>query len=136
MHSIVYMSTAQSAFSEASLIKLLEISRQNNKKSKITGLLLYKGGSFIGVIEGRKSNAEALYTKIIADSLHHNIITLISSRVAVRAFSDWKMGFETLNSSTKQVAGFSNFLQQKETLCLLGKTDVMTLLISFRDSFR
>ena len=131
MRAITYVSSAKELFSERALLDLLEVSRANNARFNITGLLLYKGGSFIQVIEGPDDAISQLYKNICADKSHHNVITLIDEATTERTFPDWHMGFASLTPENfALVSGYSRFLHEElppdflESLshakCLLG----------------
>ncbi|AUZ89011.1 hypothetical protein CVO76_16195, partial [Arthrobacter agilis] len=47
--SIVYSSTATRPLNDADLSALLAISRRNNARAEVTGMLLYRGGRFLQV---------------------------------------------------------------------------------------
>ena len=49
--SLVYVSEGNTTFSKKDLRELLTKSRENNSKLKISGMLLYKGGNFLQVLE-------------------------------------------------------------------------------------
>jgi hypothetical protein len=58
MFSIVYVSSALKPFSKTDLLTLLEKSRENNTSLGISGMLLYKDGNFMQVLEGESSGSE------------------------------------------------------------------------------
>jgi hypothetical protein len=64
-------------FSEEELIQLLETSRQNNAKIGVTGMLLYKDGNFMQLIEGPEEAVRALHAKISIDPRHRGLMTLL-----------------------------------------------------------
>jgi hypothetical protein len=51
MLSLVYASSAKQLFSEEDLTALLQQSRDNNTRLGLSGLLLYKDGNFMQVLE-------------------------------------------------------------------------------------
>ncbi|MFO1242721.1 MAG: BLUF domain-containing protein [Rickettsiales bacterium] len=136
MHTIAYVSTAKLPFSEEALIQLLEKSRDNNKRFEITGMLLYKDGNFMQVIEGPKEAVTDLYRNICADPTHYNVLTLIDQVAEYRSFPDWQMGFVNLSHSTKEISGFSDFMLHSNKLQSYEQSHGKVLLFSFRDSFR
>lgn len=112
MHTITYVSSAVKPFSQQELVELLTLSREANARHGITGMLLYKDGSFIQAIEGPKKDLEQLYLNIRNDPRHHSIITMLSETVEQRAFKDWSMGFVDLDKVAHALPGFSNFLRE------------------------
>ncbi|MBK9207916.1 MAG: BLUF domain-containing protein [Anaerolineales bacterium] len=63
MISIIYVSTSVRLLSDDELMDILKVSRENNSVSDVTGLLLYKGGNFMQVLEGPEDVVNALYEK-------------------------------------------------------------------------
>ena len=114
--SLVYVSEGNTTFSKKDLRELLTKSRENNSKLKISGMLLYKGGNFLQVLEGEKEAVLALYDKISRDQRHARITTLFQGVSTQRDFPDWSMGFYDLNSpETRAIPGFSDFLHTSLT---------------------
>lgn len=116
MFYLVYVSSATRPFSEADLSDLLETSRENNAKLGITGMLLYKDGNLMQVLEGEEELVRALYEKIGTDPRHDGAITLHQSFAQERQFPDWSMGFRNLDSpELRTVPGYSEFLNSPLT---------------------
>lgn len=112
MLSLVYASSAVRLFNRAELIELLDVSRQANQKNGITGMLLYRGGNFIQVIEGENEAVLQLYENIKADPRHSNIILLSQDPILERQFAEWSMGFRNIDQMSRQeLEGFSEFLE-------------------------
>jgi hypothetical protein len=97
MFHIIYMSSAVVPFSPADLQALLEISRRNNTALGVTGLLLYKDGNFLQVIEGDQGGVEQLFAKISLDQRHGNVVAFFKEDIPAREFPDWSMAFRNLN---------------------------------------
>jgi hypothetical protein len=97
MISIIYVSSAVKLFSHADLAALLEISRKNNGALAVTGMLLYKDGNFMQVIEGEEANVRGLYNKLQLDPRHTGFLPLLEEKIGARHFADWSMGFKNLN---------------------------------------
>ena len=81
MYHLVYTSVAVAPFSEVDLIQLLEQSRNSNKTTDITGILLYIQGKFIQVLEGEKTVVNKLYTKIVGDVRHKKVTIVIEGHL-------------------------------------------------------
>ena len=109
--SLIYVSSAVELFSPAELLALLETSRRNNTPVGITGLLLYKDGNFMQVIEGEAAEIHRLHDRISRDPRHTGLITLTERRIEQRQFSDWSMGFKNLcDPDVRTVPGYNEFL--------------------------
>ena len=109
--SLIYASSANKMFSETELVELLKFSRENNKRLDITGMLLYKDGNFIQVLEGPEEAVDGLYQKIMGDPRHVNIMMLGKQPIPERQFADWAMGFRNIDKLTAaELEGFSSFM--------------------------
>ncbi|MCH9675240.1 MAG: BLUF domain-containing protein [Gammaproteobacteria bacterium] len=95
--SVVYISTANSDFSDGQLKGLLETARHNNAALDLTGMLLYHDRTFIQVLEGPEEHVAKMYEKIGADPRHHGIVQLLRRDIGAREFDTWAMGFESIS---------------------------------------
>ena len=98
MLQLVYVSSAIELFSSHDLLALLEQSRAKNVRAGITGLLLYKDGNFMQLLEGPEAAVRELYAAIRRDARHHGIILLLEGTVEEREFPDWAMAFPDLTA--------------------------------------
>jgi hypothetical protein len=116
LFSLTYVSSAVRAFSEEELEDLLSTSRENNARLGITGMLLYKDGNFMQVLEGDEEGVRELYEKIARDPRHGGEIVLQQGHSEERNFPEWKMGFRNLNSpESSSTPGYSEFLNSPLT---------------------
>lgn len=116
MLSLVYVSSAVQKFSDADLVALLNQSREKNARLGITGMLLYKDGNFMQVLEGPDQNIRELFDTIRLDERHRGVILLLESPVEERQFRDWTMAFWNLNDpALRDVPGYSEFLNERLT---------------------
>lgn len=51
--------------------------RTNNERAGITGMLLYKDGNFMQLLEGEKEAVLRLHKNIIVDPRHKGFLTLL-----------------------------------------------------------
>jgi hypothetical protein len=114
--SLIYDSSAVKLFSEAELVSLLEQSREENTRFGITGLLLYKDGAFMQVLEGEEASVEELYSTIEKDPRHWACTRLRWEVIRERRFPAWSMGFKNLRSvDIGQTPGYSPFMNEPLT---------------------
>ena len=76
---------------------LLENSRLSNNKSEITGVLCQGSGIYMQVLEGERSAINALYSRIIADTRHHQVELLSFEEVDQRQYGQWSMALVQLS---------------------------------------
>lgn len=116
MVSILYVSSSAGLFSDSELVDLLEQSRDNNARSGITGMLLYKDGNFMQVMEGPEQAVNELYERILKDKRHAGLMLLFKEPIEERQFPSWTMGFRNLRDvDMREMPGYSDFLEESLT---------------------
>jgi len=116
VYYLAYVSSAVRRFTREQLVRLLRKSRANNARDGITGMLLYKDGNFMQVLEGEEPVVVATFERITRDRRHHNLIVLLRREEPERQFPDYLMGFYDLNSpDVHDLPGYSEFLNSPLT---------------------
>ena len=111
LYKLVYLSEESFKFTEPTLDEILQISRKNNFKYEITGLLIYSKGTILQFLEGEESHVKHLYKKIEADNRHKNLKVIISGDSVERYFPEWLMGFKLVEDNV-----YSNYLKHYNIL--------------------
>ncbi len=139
MLSLIYVSSSVKLLNDQELLAILKKSNENNSAKEVTGLLLYKGGNFIQVLEGDDEVVNALYEKIKTDPRHKDVTVISREQTQTRQFPSWGMDFQNLDSSAiKNEPGYSQFLQDEFTASIYREnpTRASIMLKTFRDSMR
>ena len=117
MYFLIYLSIAVRPFSAEELVNCLKRWRASNERAALTGMLLYKEGNFLQVLEGEESAVRALFAdRISHDPRHHKLTVLLEGPIQEREFSDWSMGFRNLSDDDGNAAavadlpGYSEFM--------------------------
>ena len=111
LYHLGYVSTEAVKFSEEALVALLSEARNANADRDVTGLLLYREGSFYQVLEGSESAVMATFQEIEGDPRHTEVRILFNGETDAREFADWKMGFLNLDGvDVETLSGFSDFM--------------------------
>jgi Sensors of blue-light using FAD len=97
LYSLTYISSGRALFSRQQLDQLAAQSSADNALLRITGMLLYKDGSFMQILEGEQENVINLYAKITLDPRHSGVVTMLQGEVLKREFPRWSMGFQYLD---------------------------------------
>ena len=104
---MVYSSTATEEFRDEELTQLLDACRANNARLDITGMLLYRDGRFLQVLEGTRDAVHSLMMTIARDSRHDDVRILLEDPLDRRSFPDWTMAFESLTEQvTHEIPGY------------------------------
>lgn len=98
-----YTSKSTHPFSERELLDLLHDARDYNAADGITGLLLYREGCFLQILEGKPDLVEDVSQRIARDLRHHEVEVLLDQEVDTRLFPQWSM--EAVELERLQKAG-------------------------------
>lgn len=93
MYCLMYVSLVANLCSPAQVNEILEVSKRNNPKLEVTGVLIFYSGVFLQVLEGPEHSVKKLFGKISMDKRHYLIKTIQEGPVAKRSFPDWSMAF-------------------------------------------
>ena len=130
----VYASAGTQDFTAEELAQLLEVSRDNNARLNLTGMLLYADGSFFQVLEGPADVVDALYAKIENDARHAQMTLIIKEPIPRRYFDDWTMGFHKVSREELDgIAGVNDFFGKDRTMVSVDAGRARKLLAAFRD---
>lgn len=136
LFTLVYSSTVSGEEpSKQVLLDILAASRRNNPKNGITGMLLYKDGTFLQVLEGERDKVESLYKHIERDGRHRSLLTLLSENIAERSFGEWSMAFRDVSApELANKEGFADFLNVPFSSSYFSRnpTTAQQLLLQFR----
>lgn len=138
MLQLAYSSAATVPLSDEDLQRLVEISRENNARADVTGILLFYEDSFLQLLEGPLVAVNELYDRIGEDPRHRCLRLLCRSLVSERMFPDWSMGFVRLQPEWVRAApGLGDFFGRKGLAYKRAGSEAMRQLKKFRgDSCR
>jgi hypothetical protein len=139
MYSVIYVSSAIELLSDIELENILVASRRNNSKADITGMLLYKDGNFMQLLEGPQLAVKSLLDKIQDDPRHRGVLRLLEEETEKRNFTEWAMGFTKLDANTPcDLPGYSDFLNLDLTSeqFVNHPSKCLKLLLSFKKVIR
>lgn len=136
VYYLAYMSSSRAEWSEQQVRDLVASSQRHNEALGVTGVLLYKGGSFLHVLEGEREVVRALFDRVGRDPRHHRILVLLQGEQPEREFGDWSMAFSDLDTADSCCGEYADFLSSPATHPLPGPTAAACrkLLYSFRSS--
>jgi hypothetical protein len=139
MLSLIYVSTSIELLNDEELLDILKVSRVNNTSGEITGMLLYKGGNFMQVLEGPDDAVNGIFEKIKNDPRHKDVSVISREQIQSRQFPAWEMAFQNLdNPALKNEPGYSQFLHDEFTADVYRENPLRAyiMLLTFRDNIR
>src|SRR4051794_3407887 len=111
IRQIVYSSKATHPMLPQDLSDILTVARSKNSDHEITGILLYRSGHFLQVLEGAEERLNALLDKLTRDRRHCAVRVLLDGYVSARAFGAWSMAFHDVSGlEPRELPGYSQFL--------------------------
>ncbi|MFN3536951.1 MAG: BLUF domain-containing protein [Brevundimonas sp.] len=75
-----------------SVAEILGVSERNNRRDRLTGVLLAHDGWFLQALEGARVDIDRLMTRLQRDPRHTAIRMLGFETIEERAFPEWSMG--------------------------------------------
>ena len=110
MFRLIYVSTARELMDKDALLGILAKAREKNARLGITGMLLYKDGNFLQLLEGEERIVRGIYETIARDTRHFDTMITMEEAVSERMFTEWSMGFHDLSDPALQsLPGFAPF---------------------------
>jgi hypothetical protein len=99
LYRMSYCSLSQQPVTHALVRELLMVSRFNNRRDHISGMLLADGSRFMQVLEGPEAAVRAMYHDIQADPRHRCVVELMREKQATeRWYPNWSMGYAELSA--------------------------------------
>ena len=97
LYSLAYLSRLQVPDSRAALragiLDILAVSRANNLRLGITGVLLFCRAGFAQVLEGNNTAIQRVFGAIRQDSRHRDVTLLNEQAISERSFGEWAMAY-------------------------------------------
>ncbi|MGY8904872.1 MAG: BLUF domain-containing protein [Burkholderiales bacterium] len=94
------------------LIDILHRSQHNNLEFEITGALSFFNNIFMQCLEGKNSNVNATYSRIMRDKRHTQLTLLSFEEISQRQFGIWSMGL--VDTITHEHPLFQKYGKEKE----------------------
>jgi len=131
---LAYSSAATRPFSSKDIADLLAVSRKNNERHGITGMLLYIDESFFQILEGPEQVLHTLYDTITRDNRHTSVAKLIEEPIERRTFSDWSMGYaKATRVELSTIPGLNDFFSRGSSFNKLELGRAKILLKAFSE---
>ena len=129
----IYASLAAPDFKEEHIPELLGKARTANAQHSVTGMLLYITGSFFQVLEGESAVLDGIYNRILGDTRHSRVTLVIREPIAARSFSEWTMGYSTLDPlEAGKLIGENDFFKSASCIARMDSGRAKKLLSAFR----
>ncbi|MBR7801515.1 BLUF domain-containing protein [Undibacterium fentianense] len=89
---LLYASRAVDGNLNETVQNIMQQSREHNPQHGITGILCHSDQVFMQVLEGGREAINTLYSHIVRDSRHQDVVLLHYEEISERRYSGWTMG--------------------------------------------
>ena len=98
MNQIFYVSSSKKGMGLKEIEEMAKKAAKSNSDNGITGIMLFKGGVFLQLLEGEASKINTLFeSKIKKDDRHTNITEIFNIQAKERMFEKWSMAFHEVS---------------------------------------
>jgi len=133
MRQLIYISSAKHKMNHYQLLEILRVSKENNTKKNISGVLLYDNGTFIQVLEGEEGQLNETFADIQIDERHSNIVIMQNKEIQAREFGDWSMGFENISEIDRNdIDGLAEFNSLLKNSNFIDSSLAKKILLQFK----
>ncbi|AFY00436.1 BLUF domain-containing protein [Bdellovibrio bacteriovorus] len=131
---LVYFSKAAEDLSYTDIREILEVSRRNNARLGITGLLIFRDGYFVQLLEGEEAPVRKVLDAIREDDRNYSVKVLIETIGEERLFPDWSMAFHDGDITTSSTNHLIELFESVVSSDLSRRGLIMPILKKFRAS--
>lgn len=101
LYHYAYTSSIRPEVSLTQVFHIVQVSRQNNRRDDVTGILVFDGWRFFQYIEGAEDVVLQLVCALREDKRHHHFVELLSAPFCgPRLFRNWSMGYAVTADET------------------------------------
>lgn len=135
---LAYISFKSNHFSdtEENLLEILETAKAHNESIGVTGMLLYKGGVFLQLLEGDRDSVLNLYGKIATDLRHEGLKVVVKQNSSERVYKNWSMGYKHMQDididDIKEILPWDKLLEETRNHNLVPQEKIVEIFKKFR----
>ncbi len=137
MIQLVYISSTRQLLTGDEIARILTQSRSNNAAVGVTGILLYKGGNVLQVLEGEKDSVQQTFDRIEKDPRHFGVVILYEKELAAPDFPEWSMAFSDPQAEgAKCMDGYNAIMEKAKDGQDIPSSDAEKLVQMFVERMR
>lgn len=93
LHRLAWSSVPSASFQPARLGDIAARSRWNNERHHVSGLMLFTGLHFLGVLEGAERDLAMLWHNLERDERHGDLVRIGEALCGARWFPVWRVAY-------------------------------------------
>ncbi|WP_101927423.1 MULTISPECIES: BLUF domain-containing protein [Luteimonas] len=123
IRQLLYRSAQLYEFTAADMRRLLQDARADNAAQDVTGVLAYRDGTFLQLLEGAPDVVDALYARVAGDRRHCDVRLLSRGTRATRLLPGWAMAYAEAPGDDDDLPAFEGLAPDAPALGLLARAD-------------
>ena len=105
LRRLAWSSVLSPTFSAIRVNEIVALSRWNNERDHISGMLLFTGASFLGILEGDEKDLDRLWSRLERDARHRDLLRIGHQLCGARWFPVWAMAHSDDAIVRRQIEG-------------------------------
>ena len=93
LYQIAYVSLCRTRLNEELLLDILSVSKRNNTRDGVSGILMYHDQMFFQILEGERTCVKKCYARILCDPRHSAMSLMWEGDDGNRTFIPWALGY-------------------------------------------
>ena len=126
---VLYTSRLVNSDAHETIEDILKTSRRNNDLNGLSGILLFRNGEFLQLLEGEKLNVYYTLKKIRDDKRHSGIVIIHDAEIKTKIFDKWSMAFKNTKEEDKGIN--ERFSELLKTDSIKSNIELMAMLNKF-----
>ena len=103
LRRLAWSSILSPSLSTAHLKEIIALSHRNNERHHISGMLLFTGVHFLGILEGDEWDLGNLWLRLERDPRHYDLIRIGTELCGARWFPRWTMAYAQCDRVATQI---------------------------------
>ncbi len=134
LYQLIYISQAKEDLNYYDLDNILVSARKNNSTNQITGLLIFKDGFFIQLLEGSENQVKYILSKVVQDQRHKLVKVIGEWPTDKRFFPNWSMSFHDIDVSDFKHPFLQKLFSENFLIETPNQSDFQNFYIEFLNS--
>lgn len=129
---LVYISKAVDDLSYTDIREILDVSKKNNLKDQVSGLLILRDDYFLQLLEGPEKAVRECLGRILLDDRNYSLRLLIEAKSDERLMPEWSMAFHDGDITSRSTEDLVVLFEA----CVTGNADKKHLIMPMLRKFK
>jgi serine/threonine-protein kinase len=116
IHQLVYVSRSISEITTTELVDILTRAQYKNLRLDVSGLLVFRDGRFMQLLEGAEKTVKDLFSTIRQDPRHTDVEVIWEHDSIARCMPSWVMGFSASEKGSEDISAQNFYIPPDATV--------------------